>query len=161
MNSNDSDQPTERILAILPDWGHAITQLNALIAEHMGLTLSDLDCLDALVKHGPATAATLAEYVNLTSGSASRMIDRLDVAGCIKRVRDPDDRRRVLIEPTAEGIDRVRAYWAGLATGTRDNLADFTEAELAVLLRFFRRARDTTTAEVARLQTTSVNAPSE
>lgn len=57
------------------------------------------------------------------------------------RVRDPGDRRRVLIEPTTEGIDRVRAYWAGLATGTRDNLAESTETELAVLLRFVQRSR--------------------
>lgn len=161
MPSNDSDTVTEQVLAVLPDWGHAISQLNALIAEQMGVTLSDLDCLDALVKHEPATAATLAGYVNLTSGSVSRMIDRLDAAGCIKRVRDSGDRRRVLIEPTTEGLDRVRAYWAGLATGTRENLSDFTEAERTVLLRFFQRARDTTATEVTRLQTTSPNTRSQ
>lgn len=51
------------------------------------------------------------------------------------------------------GLNRVRAHWAGLAAGTRDNLADFTEAELAVLLRFFQRARDTTATEITHLRT--------
>lgn len=155
MGSEDGDAVTERVLAVLPEWGHAISQLNALIAEQMGVTLSDLDCLDALVRHGPATGAVLAEHVNLTSGSVSRMIDRLEVAGCVNRVRDTGDRRRVLVEPTTGGLDRVRAYWAGLAAGTRDDLAEFTEAEIAVLLRFVQRARDTTTAEVTRLRTPS------
>ncbi|KAA5830721.1 MarR family transcriptional regulator [Saccharopolyspora hirsuta] len=118
----------------------------------MGVTLSDLDCLHALNTHGPATAAELAKHVGLTSGSVSRMIDRLDEAGCIARVRDPGDRRKVLIEATAEGVDRLRAYYAELAGSTADDLVDFTEAELAAILRFIDLVRGRTTAELARLR---------
>ncbi|QKW33482.1 MarR family transcriptional regulator [Actinomadura sp. NAK00032] len=142
----------ERVLAAMPDWGHAISQLNALIADRMGVTVSDLDGLDALAKHGPLTAAGLARHVDLTSGSVSRMIDRLDAAGCVERVRDSADRRRVLIEPTAEGLDRIRSYWAGLAACTLDDLAEFTEDELAVVRRFIAKARESTTTELNRLR---------
>ncbi|WP_052373150.1 MarR family winged helix-turn-helix transcriptional regulator [Amycolatopsis taiwanensis] len=145
----------QRILGAMPDWGHAIAQLNAVVAERMGVTLSDLDCLDALNKHGPATASTLARFVDLTSGSVSRMIDRLDAAGCIKRVQDPHDRRKVLIEPTADGLERVRSYYASLAACTLDDLAEFTEAELAVVQRFIDKARESTNAELTRLRKAS------
>ncbi|GAA4855587.1 MarR family winged helix-turn-helix transcriptional regulator [Saccharopolyspora rosea] len=152
MTGTDSATAAERVLAALPDWGNATTQLNAEVAKRMGVALSDLDCLHALNRLGPATAAELAGHVGLTSGSVSRMIDRLDAAGCIERIRDPDDRRRVLIEPTAEGLDRVRAHYAGLAACTLDDLADFTDAELAAVRRFIDLVHDNTTAELARLR---------
>lgn len=99
----------QQVLAALPDWGNTTAQLNAEIAADTGVTLTDLDCLHALNQHGPNTATGLAAHVGLTSGSVSRMIDRLTTAGCVVRVPDPGDRRRVLIEPTAEGLARVRA----------------------------------------------------
>lgn len=142
----------DRVLAALPDWGNVTSQLNAEIAKRMGVMLSDLDCLHALNTHGPATAATLAHRVGLTSGSVSRMIDRLDAAGCIARVPDPGDRRRVLIEPTADGLERIRSYYARLAACTRDDLAEFSAAELAALSRFIGVVRDNTAAELARLR---------
>ena len=149
-----AEDTAARVLAALPDWGHLISQLNALIADRMGVTLSDLDGLHALATHGPATAAELARHVDLTSGSVSRMIDRLDAAGCVTRTRDTADRRRVLIAPTADGLARVADYWAGLGAGTQEDLADFTDAELAVLLRFVHRARASTATELARLRAT-------
>ncbi|MFD0900456.1 MarR family winged helix-turn-helix transcriptional regulator [Actinomadura sediminis] len=154
MGDEQSRTAAERVLAAMPDWGHAVAQLNALIAERMGVTTSDLDCLDALNKHGPATASTLVGRVGLTSGSVSRMLDRLDAAGCIRRRPDPADRRRVLIEPTAEGLEQVRSYYAGLAACTLDDLAEFTDEELAVVQRFIDKARRSTTDELARLRRT-------
>ncbi|MEV5544411.1 MarR family transcriptional regulator [Saccharopolyspora shandongensis] len=152
MAGADGETAAGRVLAALPDWGNVTSQLNAEVAKRMGVALSDLDCLHALNQHGPATAAELAKHVGLTSGSVSRMIDRLDAAGCVQRVRDPGDRRKVLIEPTTEGLDRIGAYYTGLADCTRDELADFTDAELAVVLRFIERVRDTTAGELARLR---------
>ncbi|WP_020673971.1 MarR family winged helix-turn-helix transcriptional regulator [Amycolatopsis nigrescens] len=154
MADKDPTTAAEQVLAALPDWGNVTSQLNAEVAKRMEVTLSDLDCLHALNHHGPATAAALAKHVGLTSGSVSRMIDRLDAAGCIERVRDPGDRRRVLIEPTAEGIQRVRAYYTGLAACTLTDLADFTDVELATVLRFIHHVRDNTATELARLRTT-------
>ncbi|ALG07909.1 MarR family winged helix-turn-helix transcriptional regulator [Kibdelosporangium phytohabitans] len=149
----DSDTAANQVLAALPDWGNTTSQLNAEIARRMGVTLSDLDALHTLNKHGPATAATLATRVGLTSGSVSRMIDRLDEAGCVERIQDPHDRRRVLIEPTSEGLDRLRAYYAELAACTRADLAGFTEAELTAVLRFIHLVNDNTTTTLTRLRT--------
>ncbi|MCO1574777.1 MarR family transcriptional regulator [Crossiella sp. SN42] len=142
----------QQVLSALPDWGNTTAQLNAEIAADMGVTLTDLDCLHALNQHGPSTATGLAAHVGLTSGSVSRMIDRLATAGCVVRVPDPGDRRRVLIEPTAEGLARVRAYYERLAEHTAGDLGEFTEAELQVVLRFIQRVRDNTAAELARMR---------
>jgi DNA-binding MarR family transcriptional regulator len=142
----------DQVLAALPDWVNTITQLNSLIAERMGVVASDLDCLHTLNRHGPATASMLAKRVGLTAGSVSRMIDRLDAAGCVTRVPDPKDRRRVLIEPTAEGLSRISAYYAGLTARTHEDLEDFEDNELRSLLRFLEKSRESATAEVGRLR---------
>ncbi|WAL64516.1 MarR family transcriptional regulator [Amycolatopsis cynarae] len=142
----------ERVLAALPGWVNAISQLNRLIAERMGVTASDLDCLHVLNQQGPATAAELARRVGLTPGSVSRMIDRLDAAGCIKRTNDPRDRRRVLIEPTSDGLARIAAYYDGLTARAHDDLAVFRKEELDALLQFVERSQDSALDELSRLR---------
>lgn len=68
---------------------------------------------------------------------------------------DAGDRRRVLVEPTEEGLGRVRAYYDGLAGSTQNDLAGFTDAELATVLRFIHRVQDNSAAELARLRATT------
>jgi DNA-binding MarR family transcriptional regulator len=45
----------------------------------------------------------LADGMHLSSGAMTNRIDRLEAAGLVRRLPDPDDRRGVLIEPTEEG----------------------------------------------------------
>ncbi|GAA4616876.1 hypothetical protein GCM10023195_75130 [Actinoallomurus liliacearum] len=142
----------DRVLAALPSWVNAISQLNRLIAERMGVTASDLDCLHVLNQRGPATAAELARHVGLTPGAVSRMIDRLDAAGCIKRTNDPQDRRRVLIEPTGDGLARIAAYYTGLTARAHEDLEVFGPDELEALLRFIERSQRSAADELARLR---------
>lgn len=142
----------EQVLAALPGWVNAISQLNRLVADRMGVTASDLDGLHVLNQNGPATAAELARRVGLTPGSVSRMIDRLDAAGCVKRISDPHDRRRVLIEPTSGGLARIAAYYDGLTRRAHDDLAVFQTGELEALLRFIERSHHSAIEELARLR---------
>ncbi|GAA2397572.1 MarR family winged helix-turn-helix transcriptional regulator [Nonomuraea africana] len=136
----------------VPGWAILVVQLNSVVAGRLGVTDTDVQCLHVLGRHGPATPSVLAKHVNLTTGSASRMIDRLVAAGCVRRVADPGDRRRVLIEPTEYGLDRVGAAYAGLIARTLDDLGDFSDEELGAILRFLRTAERSTTAEIHRLQ---------
>jgi len=65
-----------------------------LIANRVGVVVTDLHCLHALQQDGPTTAGVLAGRVRLTLSSASRMIDRLAATGCVTRAPDPYDRLR-------------------------------------------------------------------
>lgn len=64
----------------------------------------------------------------------------------------PDDRRRVLIEPTPDGLARVSAACAGLIERTREDLDAFDDDELSTLVRYMRTAEHSTAAEIQRLQ---------
>ncbi|MER7006095.1 MarR family transcriptional regulator [Dactylosporangium sp. NPDC000555] len=148
----DRDDVVDQVIDAFPDWINTLVHLNGLIAERMGVVASDFHCLHALARGGPTTASALVERVGLTPGSVSRMIDRLEAAGCIKRVPDRADRRRTLIEPTAEGLNRVSAYYAGLTARTRDDLTVLDDGQLRALLRFIAAAGHSAAAEVDRLR---------
>ena len=79
--------------------------LNAVIAEH-GLTYEEWHVLGALRQAGPPfrrSAGLLAKRTDLSSGAMTNRLDRLEKAGLVRRLPDPDDRRGVLIELTGEG----------------------------------------------------------
>ena len=79
--------------------------LNAVISEH-GLTYEEWHVLGALRQAGPPfrrSAGLLAKRTDLSSGAMTNRLDRLEKAGLVRRLPDPDDRRGVLIELTADG----------------------------------------------------------
>jgi DNA-binding MarR family transcriptional regulator len=75
-------------------------------AEH-GLTWGEWKVIGYLHrKGGPTRRASpgqLAEHLELSSGAMTNRLDRLEEAGLIERLRDPDDRRGVQVELTAAG----------------------------------------------------------
>jgi DNA-binding MarR family transcriptional regulator len=80
-------------------------RLNSVIAEH-GLTWEEWDVLGALRQAGPPfrrSAGSLAKRTELSSGAMTNRLDRLEKAGLVRRLPDPDDRRGVLIELTDAG----------------------------------------------------------
>jgi DNA-binding MarR family transcriptional regulator len=144
------DDLVGEVLAAVAGWQIPIIQFNGLIAERLGMTWTDLQALYVLANHGPATPGQLAKRVNLTTGSASRMIDRLERAGFVRRAADPSDRRRVLIEPVAAAVQQVGGLYDGLNERHRHDLADLGETELRALLGFLQAAARRTEEEIRR-----------
>ena len=80
--------------------GHAFAGLH-------GLNPTDLQALiavmDAELLGDPITPGRLGEQLNLSSGSVTALIDRLERAGHIRRDRDTADRRKVLLHYADQG----------------------------------------------------------
>ena len=75
-----------------------------------GLQWWQYDVLSALRRQGKPyrmAATELAEAGMLTSGAMTHRIDRLEQKGLVRRLQDPQDRRRVLVELTPVGHERV------------------------------------------------------
>src|SRR5919112_2772868 len=79
------------------------------VAERSGMNLTDLQCIAILTSTGPITAGQLAESMRLTTGAVTGVINRMERAGYVRREKDPDDGRRVVIQPVPEELGRAGA----------------------------------------------------
>ncbi|MEM8934967.1 MAG: MarR family transcriptional regulator [Pseudomonadota bacterium] len=59
--------------------------------------------LTVYLNPGPHTVRALARDLNVPKPAISRALDALSILGFIKRVRDPGDRRIVLVKRTTDG----------------------------------------------------------
>jgi DNA-binding MarR family transcriptional regulator len=108
-------------------------------ASKAGLNVTDAQCVSALVLDGPQTPGQLAQLMGITTGGAiTAVIDRLERAGYVRRTRDPDDRRRVIVEPVEENIAEFGSYFEPIAHAFHERLAAYSDAEIAVLRRWIR-----------------------
>ena len=70
------------------------------------LTYGEYQVLGALRQAGEpyrSSPGRLASHTELSSGAMTNRLDRLEKAGFIRRLPDPDDRRGVLVELSAQG----------------------------------------------------------
>lgn len=134
----------DAIVAALPAWQVLVVQHNELVARRMGVSASDLQCLFVLSRHGPSTPGRIAGEIGLTTGSASRMVERLLVAGLVERTPDPHDRRRVVVTARHEALGRVAELYGPLNARLRALLSDLSPAALDGMLGFVRDAEGAT-----------------
>jgi DNA-binding MarR family transcriptional regulator len=77
--------------------------------DEQGLTNGDHKVLNALRWAGKPyrrSAGELAKRADLTSGAMTNRLDQLEAEGLVRRLRDPADRRGVLVELTEKGRKR-------------------------------------------------------
>jgi DNA-binding MarR family transcriptional regulator len=124
-----------------------------------GLDSAEHKALSVLAQAGEphrSTPGELAGRMDLSSGAMTNRLDRLEAAGLIRRLPDPGDRRRVVVELTDHGRDTyrnavgVQAKKEALVTAA---LNDREKVQLNALLRLlmleFER-REQTLSDVER-----------
>lgn len=140
------DTPRERLVAdIVGDLRRYSTDAHhighAFAALH-GLNATDLQALvavmDAELVGDPITPGRLGEHLNLSSGSVTALVDRLERAGHLRRDRDATDRRKVLLRYADPGAALAMAFFQPLGRRTDAVTAAFSDDELRVVHRFLR-----------------------
>ncbi|WP_218040143.1 MarR family winged helix-turn-helix transcriptional regulator [Actinomadura sp. WMMB 499] len=107
-------------------------------ATKSGMNVTDAQCVNALALDGPQTPGRLAKLMGITTGGAiTAVIDRLEKSGHVRRTRDPDDRRRVIVELVPGAAERVGRYFEPIARQFHERLADCTDEQIAFLLNWF------------------------
>ena len=109
------------------------------IAEQMGLSGTDHKCLELVLRaEEPITAGRIAQLSGLSTGAVTGVIDRLEQRGFVRRVRDPHDRRKVLVEVADFDESAVAHFFQDAVEITERVLARFTPDEWDVVERYTR-----------------------
>lgn len=122
------------------------------VCEVTGTNRTDGKVIDILDQHGRMSAGELARHSGLTTGAVTAVIDRLEQIGFVHRVADPDDRRRVLVELTPQGVETIVELMGPLAEQGRSLLSGYSDQQLELLLEFTRAGREIQERHAARLR---------
>jgi DNA-binding MarR family transcriptional regulator len=122
------------------------------VAAYLGINRTDLRCLDILDLSGQQTAGELAVQMGMSTGAVTAMLDRLEKAGYLRRVRDPADRRRVLVESAELARERGREIYQPFEELTVPMFARFTDEQLAVVRDFLRLGNDFYDVQTTRIE---------
>jgi DNA-binding MarR family transcriptional regulator len=122
------------------------------IAERLGLTVSDLECLDYLADVGSATAGQVAARTNLTTGAVTSMLRRLQQAGYVTAERDPADRRRVVVTLRPERAAELERPYERFAERAGRLVEGYSVDEVRLLVRHHDRLQAMYLAELDRLR---------
>ncbi len=120
----------------------ATDAIDELFSESVGINRTDVRCLDLLDLHGPMTAGELADRAGVTTGAVTAILDRMERAGLLRRVRDAADRRRVRVELTEQARRVASEFYAPIAAAGADVLMGYSVDELRLILDAVRRGRE-------------------
>src|SRR3954467_1126527 len=95
-----------------------------------GLNRTDVRALVAIMDAAragrPVTAGALGAAVELSSASVTALVDRLERAGHVRRVRDEADRRRVVLEMSPAAMTAGAGFFGGPRAALAAAMAGFT-----------------------------------
>jgi DNA-binding MarR family transcriptional regulator len=144
-----SSQPHDKRVQLIGQLGdevranqRATAVVDELAGELMGVNRTDGRCLDLLEQRGQMSAGEMAGASGLTTGAITAVIDRLERLGYARRVPDPADRRRVLVEPTPKARAVSWELFGPLAETVQPLLDRYSDEQLELLIEFNRLGRE-------------------
>ena len=122
------------------------------VADFLGLNRTDTRCLDIIERLDGVSAGRLASEAGLSTGAVTTVLDRLERAGYARRVQDPGDRRRVLVELTPAARRELQQLYAPLTNATMRQIEGYTTDEVSLVRDFMRDNRRLNEAHAERVR---------
>jgi MarR family 2-MHQ and catechol resistance regulon transcriptional repressor len=136
---NYREDPSIKFMIVL---NKMMASLQHNLAPHfksLNLHETEFFVLFALDANGPLTIQDIGSKVNMTSGTMTYVIDKLEKKGHIKRVRCDEDRRRIYIELTEEGI----TFWKDIIVKHMkqmdESFAHMTDEDMLQLIELMKK----------------------
>jgi DNA-binding MarR family transcriptional regulator len=139
---------------------NATDRFDQAVADAIGLNRTDMRCVDVIDREGPVPAGRLAEATGLTTGAITTVLDRLEGAGYARRVRDLADRRRVLVELSAQARAQVHGFYEPHRALSESLYRRYTREQMELLLEFVRAGREFNEQHVAEVEASNRTARS-
>ena len=103
----EADERCTDVLITLRRIIRAIDLRSRQLMQEAGFTGPQLLLMQALATAEEMTAGDLARRVNLSQGTITSILDRLEKRALIQRIRSHTDRRRIFVSLTSEGRERL------------------------------------------------------
>jgi predicted transcriptional regulator len=126
-------------------------------AARIEMTDTDMQVIDILESSGEGTAGQLAQRMGLTTGTFTAILNRLEKAGLVRRERDPDDGRRVIVRLVTDpdGNKENNPLFASLGKAWEEMAAHYDDEQKGLVLEFLQRSNTLAKEEIARLREAS------
>ncbi len=152
MMARAQDRPVpENIRTVTMGLRHLILsgeRFRQLKARQLQLGPSDVVALGHLYHCGPITPKDLANALDMTSGTLTALLNRVEKAGFLTRSNNPGDRRSLLINATPAGRHAIEWLYEEFDGTIHQALAgnhDFTPESIGFLLNLLGDALELST----------------
>jgi DNA-binding MarR family transcriptional regulator len=151
----------EKRAELLGELARELRQFNGLSASffraaagRIGMTVTDMQVIDILDSTGPTTAGQLADLTGLTTGAITGMLNRLEEAGLVRRERDPNDGRRVIVRlaPGKDEMHEIGPIFDSIGKAWDEMASHYDDEQIAFLLEFLKRSNALSRKEIVRLR---------
>ncbi|MGN9784486.1 MarR family winged helix-turn-helix transcriptional regulator [Nonomuraea sp. ZG12] len=129
----------------------AVVLFHEAVARRLGLSAVDHKALGVISRTGPLPAGALAARLGMNASAVTALVDRLERAGHVRRVPDPGDRRRVLVEAAPGRRPDLAGVFAELGTEMNAFMTRYDEHELAAIADYLTRTIAVLRAQTERL----------
>src|SRR5215475_418247 len=102
--------------------------------QAVDMCLSDFAILEALLHKGPQSVRDLGRRIDLTSGSMTTAVDRLETRRLVTRVDHATDRRAWVIHLTREGRTLISRVFAGHEQAMERAMRGLSKSKRATLI---------------------------
>ncbi|WP_323017841.1 MarR family transcriptional regulator [Castellaniella sp.] len=139
-NSSPGDLTADRNIGLLIRHLHVLMhRVIDLRTMPLGLTANQWRPLLLVRYKGIDTPAELARTMNVDTGAMTRMLDRLETKGFVRRDRIAEDRRVVKVTLTDIGCTLTEQILPIIADALNLHLQGFSEDEIRMLLALLKR----------------------
>ncbi len=135
MSNEERKHSLEELPRALRAFLSASDAFDEALGNVLGLNATDVRCVDLLDQYGTMTAGALASVAGLSTGAVTFLLDRLERAGFVRRLRDVEDRRRVQVELVPFARTRISELHSGLAEAWRTSAQQFSVSDLQSIVR--------------------------
>lgn len=115
----------------------------ARLRRHLTVNQTDLEAMEHLLSSGPLGPSELARRLEISTASATVMIDRLVDLGHVHRERHPTDRRGILVVPSEQSAVKAMSVLRPMIADIDAVLDEYTEDEQRLIADYLRRVVDT------------------
>lgn len=107
--------------------------------ERNGLTLGQFGVLEALLHLGPMCQRTLGQKLLRSGGNITLVVDNLEKHGWVRRERQKDDHRMIVIHLTSQGRKLIETVFPEHASSIEQKLSVLKPGEQERLRRICRK----------------------